>query len=526
MPPEATAAPSDAEGQQRVEPYAWFLLAALALVYVLNFVDRQLLTILAPDLKRDLGISDSDFGFLYGTAFGVFYALFGIPLGKLADRWSRVKLLSLGLALWSVMTALSGLSRNFGQIAAARIGVGIGEASANPCAYSLIADYFPPQRRATALGIYSSGLYLGGGISLFLGSSIATGWNAIYPMGNAPLGLAGWQAAFLAVGLPGVLLAVGVAFLREPPRGRFDGAMPAPVSAKSAWASFANDLMDILPPFTIIGAFRRGPSALATNLAMGAGVAAITAGLISKLGDPVQWIAFGLGCYAVISWALALRQNDRATFGSLLGSRTFTGVTIGYGLIAFIGYASTAFTPLFAIETLGAETAEVGWMLGSIGAVAGTLGVIGGGILADRMASNGREANRILAIIISATGMMACHAAIFTATSLTVFYWLIPAAWLFTSATLGSAAGIIVNIVPPQARGTATAAFLLGTNMIGLALGPYTAGKMSEALDSLGLGMLSLLIVGPAIVGLLLLAYRSQSACDRAKQSGSAASPP
>ncbi|MCA9712998.1 MAG: MFS transporter, partial [Myxococcales bacterium] len=120
-------------------------------VYALNFIDRQLITILAPDLKRDLGISDSDFGFLYGTAFGVFYAVFGIPLGKLSDHWSRVRLLAIGLTLWSAMTALSGLAKSFAQLGAARIGVGVGEATASPCAYSLISDYFPPQRRATAI---------------------------------------------------------------------------------------------------------------------------------------------------------------------------------------------------------------------------------------------------------------------------------------------------------------------------------------------------------------------------------------
>src|SRR4051812_23888281 len=107
-----------ARGGQRIEPYAWYMLGVLVLVYIFNFIDRQLLAILAPRLKHDLGISDSDFGFLYGTAFGVFYALFGIPLGKLADRWTRTRLLAIGLSLWSLMTALSGLSRNFAQLAA------------------------------------------------------------------------------------------------------------------------------------------------------------------------------------------------------------------------------------------------------------------------------------------------------------------------------------------------------------------------------------------------------------------------
>ena len=123
----------------------------LFLVYVLNFVDRQIISILAEDIKRDLGLKDEDLGFLYGTAFGVFYSLFGIPLGRLADNWHRVRLMTIGLTLWSTMTALSGLSRTGGHLAAARIGVGIGEATASPSAYSLISDYFPKRLRATAL---------------------------------------------------------------------------------------------------------------------------------------------------------------------------------------------------------------------------------------------------------------------------------------------------------------------------------------------------------------------------------------
>ena len=486
------------------------MLAVLAVIYVLNFVDRQLLTILAPNLKRDLEISDSEFGFLYGTAFGVFYALFGIPLGKLADRWNRVQLLALGLGLWSAMTALSGLARNFGEVALARIGVGIGEASANPSAYSLIADSFPAHQRATALGIYSSGLYLGGGISLFVGSSVAAGWNALFADGPAPLGLAGWQAAFLAVGLPGVLLAIYVATLREPPRGRFDMGIAQSLASGAPWATIWADLVDVLPPFTLLGAARRGPRALAVNLAIAGGIGLSAWGLISWLGDPAQWIAFGLGCYAVASWALALRASDGPTFGSLWQSPAFMGITLAYALISFIGYAATAFTPLFAIQSLGADPQVAGWMLGSIGAVAGMAGVIGGGLLADRLARSGRDSLRIVLMAASAVGMMICQGLIFSATSLGTFYAVVPFGWLCTSACLGSASGLIVNLVVPPLRGTATAAFLLGTNLIGLALGPYAAGKLSDGFGNLGQGMLAMLAVSPAILGCLLLAYLAQ----------------
>ena len=111
--------------EQRVSPYAWYALGVLVLVYMLNFIDRQILSILANDIKADLGLTDADLGFLYGTAFAIFYALFGIPLGRLADGWHRTRLFSLALALWSLMTALSGLARNTATLTFARVGVGV-----------------------------------------------------------------------------------------------------------------------------------------------------------------------------------------------------------------------------------------------------------------------------------------------------------------------------------------------------------------------------------------------------------------
>jgi MFS family permease len=147
-PPEPCRDPDEPGGL-----YSRYVLAVLVVVYVFNFIDRQILSILAEHIKADLGVTDAQMGFLYGTAFAVFYAVFGIPLGRLADVWDRRRLIAWGLAAWSAMTALSGLARNFPQLALARFGVGVGEASASPAAYSLLSDYFPRARRATALAI-------------------------------------------------------------------------------------------------------------------------------------------------------------------------------------------------------------------------------------------------------------------------------------------------------------------------------------------------------------------------------------
>jgi MFS family permease len=152
--------------------YAHYVLAVLVIVYVFHFIDRNIMSILAEDIKHDLGIGDAQMGFLYGTVFAVFYAVFGIPLARFADVWVRRSLISVGLLFWSAMTSLSGMANSFPALASYRIGVGIGEASASPAAYSMLSDYYPTRLRAPVLAIYSSGVYIGGGIGLFLGGFI------------------------------------------------------------------------------------------------------------------------------------------------------------------------------------------------------------------------------------------------------------------------------------------------------------------------------------------------------------------
>ena len=151
--------------------YKHYVLFVLVLVYIFNFIDRNILSILAEDIKADLGIDDAQMGFLYGTVFAVFYAVFGIPLARFADVWTRRSLVSVGLGFWSLMTAASGLARSFSMLAVCRIGVGIGEASASPAAYSMLSDYYPPRVRATVIAIYAAGVYIGAGIGIFLGGT-------------------------------------------------------------------------------------------------------------------------------------------------------------------------------------------------------------------------------------------------------------------------------------------------------------------------------------------------------------------
>ncbi len=518
----ATAMPADSNSQDSVKPYAWYVLGVLILVYILNFIDRQILTILAEDLKRDLKLTDSDLGFLYGTAFGVFYSLFGIPLGKLADSWSRVKLMSAGLTIWSSMTMLSGFSSSLGQLAGARVGVGVGEATASPCAYSLISDYFPKQRRATALAIYTSGLYLGGGMSLFIGGAVVKQWNLAFPAGSGPLGLVGWQAAFLAVGLPGLFLALWVATLREPIRGLIDGVPSAPSSAP--FKAFLDELIAVIPPFTLIGAWRRGVSALAVNLAIASFVSGFAFLLYRATGDGKQWAAVGLGVYAVFSWATTLKERDRPAFQLIWGTPAFLLVVVGYGLIAFMAYSVSAFAPAYAIRTFGAEPQTAGFLLGSIGAAGGAIGVITGGWIADHLRKS-NPSGRILVILVGAIGPLIPFTIAFTTQSAALFYALQLPMQLMASAALGASAATAVDLVLPRMRGTATAAFFIGTTLLGLSMGPYLAGKISTITGSLSTGMLSILCVAPVSITCLILAYRllpraEASLLDRARAQG------
>ncbi|MFN7028448.1 MAG: spinster family MFS transporter [Sphingopyxis sp.] len=511
---ETNAAAAPEFQEPKATGYSWYVLSVLVVVYILNFIDRQILSILAVDIKADLGLTDADMGFLGGAAFAVFYALFGIPLGRLADNWSRVKLLSIGLALWSTMTALSGFARDQMTLTFARMGVGVGEATASPTAYSLISDYFPKKQRATALAIYSSGLYLGGGVSLFIGALIVKAWNTAYP-GGGPLDLVGWQAAFLAVGIPGLIVALWVATLREPIRGAMDGV--ASPSSPAPFRQFAQDLSTIVPPFTLIGAWQRGPAALAINIGFAGAIAAFAWWMIELTGNLPQWSAVGLGYYAVFSWACTLRARDTATFRLIWGTPAFICTTLGYGLVALAAYALAFWSAPYAEIVLGLPKQELAFWLGANGAISGFIGVILGGRLADMLRAK-NPAGRILMIIFGVVAPIVPIWIGYTTDDATLFYVMNFLAGMFGATALGAAAATTQDLVLPRMRGTATAAFFLGTTLVGLSFGPYMVGQISDLagtivdgkpVGDLRTGILSLIGVAPIALILLLYAYRA-----------------
>lgn len=215
-----------AESERASERRARWTLALLTLVYALNFVDRQILAILNEPIQRELGASDAQMGLLTGTAFTLAYTFAGVAVARWADRGPRTTILALGLSLWSAATAAGGFARTYAQLALARIGVGLGEAACTPTAHSLLSDLFAPARRATAIAVYSSGIYFGYFIAYDLGGWLSERY--------------GWRATLAAVGLPGLILALVVQLaLHEPDRRTI--AAPSASSAFSAVQAFFAD---------------------------------------------------------------------------------------------------------------------------------------------------------------------------------------------------------------------------------------------------------------------------------------------
>ena len=519
-------------------PYAKYVLFVLMLVSLFNFIDRQILSILAEDIKADLGLSDGDIGFLYGTAFAVFYAIFGIPLARLADSWQRKKLISIGLGFWSLMTALSGTARGFLPLALCRFGVGIGEASATPAATSLLYDYFSPKIRTTVLAVFNSGVYIGMGVGLFLGGAILDAWNNAWPDTSiAPFGLKGWQAAFMGVGLPGILLACWVATLKEPPRGLGDGLVVSGVASakfEHPLNILKTEMLPLLPLVNLWALRKEGASVKAIwfNMGVGASCILLAVWLIHITGESLQWSALAIGFYCAFSWVQSLICRDPVCFGLIFKCKSLCFLYVAIGFSVFTSYAIIFWSIPYFQRYHGIEASKVGSTIGLFMAVGGLIGVILGGVLGDWLRHHTKHAKPYICLVGWLLALLAafCMLAVENVSTAYLCSFI-----FFLTIPLGQApiVSTINDLMIPRTRAIGTAMNIMISTFMGFALGPYVVGLTSDAFiasgvesgESLRQGLLAVLTMQVIGIFFLLLTIKhivpdEDSRLDRARELG------
>lgn len=466
--------------------YSIYALFVLFLVNVLILMDRQILTVLAEDIKVDLNMSDADIGFVYGTAISVFYAVFSIPLGKLADVWVRKKLLGLCVTAWSLMILLTGSARHFVSFAFCRIGIGVGEAGAAPAALSMIADYFPARLRSTAMSVFAAGVPIGAGLGIFLGGVILDGWNHAYPdVGLAPLGLKGWQVAFFSVAAMGPLLALWIFNLAEPTRGQSDGLVMAaqPKPFQAAWT----EMQSVVPLLSlhILRRLEGGYRAVRLNLIIAGVITLVVALLITLTGSVAQWSALGIGVWCVTCWAQTLALRDPVSFGMIIQCRSLLFSNIGLAGFVFVAFGIGAWIVPFLIRVHGISASEAGEVIGLLTVIFGFTGTVLGGVLADvleRYTSRARLYVIIGALLLTAPSVVLMLVADTTAEAYTYI-----ALFLLTSSSwYGIGPSIANGLVMPRMRGVSSAFYLIIISLLGVAMGPYVIGHISDVIAAGG----------------------------------------
>ncbi len=498
----ARQAQSEQSGVDRATPYAYYALFVLALANVLNYLDRHIISALSPAIKADLNLDDADLGFLLGTAFAVLFGVLGIAMGRIADSLSRTKLMASGLTLWSTMTALSGGAMSFVGLAGARLGVGVGEATANPVSQSMLSDYFPARNRGAVLGVYLASVHLGHAAALILGGLFLTSWDTmcgVFPEGACQV--PNWRAAFLIVGLPGLLLAVLVFFLREPPR-------PKAHVTKPAMEVVTKELGSAIPPFTVLTLARVGGSrAATTNVVFIAILAVVSAAISALTGDWAQWIAVAVGVYSVTTWSQILKLSDNPLFKLTFGCPTFMLMMFGGALLAcFVGTIATWAMP-YAMRTLDGTSGEIGLALGLAQFGSAVASVILGGIISDWWKKRDPRAPMWIGMIALLVPVPLLFL-LLSAETLGGFVAAYSAITLFSMSWAGPFAAEALGLVMVRMRATASAIFSLVMILIAAGIGPYWVGKISAMSGSLTTGLYSLLAFVPIALLLLVMAAR------------------
>lgn len=372
--------------------YRRYVLFVLTGVYAFNFIDRQILVILQEPIKAELGLSDTQLGLLTGLAFALLYVTLGLPIARYADKNNRKNIVSISLMVWSAMTALSGLAQNFIQLLLARVGVGVGEAGGSPPSHSIISDYFEPEKRATALSIYSSGVYIGIFLGFVVGGIIAQNY--------------GWRVALYSLGIPGILYALLVWItVKEPIKGSTDKA-----NAAESEYSFQQVL------------------------------------------------------------------------STLFGKNTFVFIALGSGFQAFNNYGIGNWLPSFLGRVHGMELQTIGITLGLIAAIGGGLGTFMGGYITDRLRERNIRWYCWLPALAIAVNILPSLLVFFGANTQMVLGVLL-ISYFLAALYLGPSIAITHSLVPAQMRAFASAVLFFVLNIIGLGLGPFVVGFLSDMLE-------------------------------------------
>ena len=529
----------------RVTPAAWYALAMIGFTNALSLLDRNILAILAPDIKADLNIGNAEMGLLYGTVFALFYALFSLPLGRLADGWMRTRLLSICLAFWSLSTGLAAFANGFAMLALSRLGVGIGEAATQPAGTSLIYDYWPKSRRGFVMAVLASAMAIGLGGSSVLGGYAAEWWNETYGGGALPLGLRGWQFAFLVAALPGFGLAVLLWRMREPVRGEMDG-IATPVDPAPFRAS-AGVLGAVVPVLNWISLARSGAraghwafniTALPAIIAVMSGLTLLTSSIAPRPPlelaglaiNPhgLQWGVVGFGMFVIVNFVQRLSLSDRPAYAVIVRSPALLLAMLAGSLQMMINYGAMGFTPSYLMKRFDLSPGEVGVQFGLLAAAIGIVGPMITGPLSDQVNRSLPGKGRVL-VTLAALGISPMIAFwVFAAQDVDSFYLRFTLYSLILTGWLPPLYAVMYDQVLPRMRGVMTSLYIMLTTIMGLGIGPYLVGMVADANGGdLASAILSINAVSPVIVlALVLLALRVQrdeaGLIDRARAAGEA----
>lgn len=503
-------------------PGAWYALTLVGLCNMFSLLDRNILSILAPRIKADLHIGDGELGLLYGTMFALFYALFSLPLGRLADGWLRNRILSIAIGFWSVAAGLSAFASGFGLLAASRLGVGIGEGATAPAGTSILYDYVPKHRRGLAMAVLAAALAVGLGGSSILGGVAADWWDRRYAGLGAPGGFAGWQFAFLLAAVPGIILALFLWRLREPERGVLDGIATAPDPAPFRASGALLASVTPGPNFLVLAARRAPAGAWGANIAFIAFVAVLMTALIKiasslsprpllNLGglhvDPhvMQWTVIGFGMVVIFNLLQRLAISDKPVFAVMMRSPSVL-IILGVGsLQTIVNYGVQAFTPTFLMTHYHETTAATGLKFGLLSAAIGIAGPMISGPLSDRLTRTMPGVGRIY-VVLFALGLSP-FAGIWTysAPDSASFYMRFTLYSLILTSWIPPAYATLYDLVLPRMRGILSSTYLIVTTIFGVGIGPYAVGMVSDANGhDLAGAILSVNYVAPFIVLLLI----------------------